>query len=124
MTDQLQTLVARGVITARMAEAGRLWAGDREVGEPASGFCALRAERARAGGGGGLDMRAVARRRWREASERLEEFRGVCEAVVFRGVPPSKWAVDAGKPAQVGAEFLRLGLSRLAGYYQLQAEAA
>ena len=124
MSDHLQTLVARRVITARMAEAGRLWAGDREVGEPGSGFCALRVGRARIGGGGGLDMRAVARRRWREAGEALEEFRGVCEAVVFRGVAPSRWAVDAGKPAQVGTEFLRLGLTRLAAYYQLQAEAA
>ena len=65
-------------------------------------------------------MRAVARRRWHEAANALQEFRGVCEAVVMRGQSPTAWAVAAGKPPQVGAEFLRLGLTRLAAFYQVR----
>lgn len=119
LTDNLQTLVARRVITARQAEAGRQWASDREVGEFGSGIGKSLLGARHSEGIGGLDMRAVARRRWLEAAEQLQEFRGVCEAVVMRGQAPTAWAAEAGKPPQTGPELLRLGLTRLAAFYQV-----
>ena len=120
MTDNLQTLVARRVITARQAEAGRQWASDREAGEFGSGLGKSLGGAKGNDGMGGLDMRAVARRRWREAAEHLQEFRGVCEAVVMRGESPTAWAIETGRAPQTGPELLRLGLTRLAAFYQVR----
>lgn len=120
MTDNLQTLVARRVITARHAEAGRQWASDREAGEFGSGLGKSLGGAKGNDGMGGLDMRAVARRRWLEAGEKLQEFRGVCEAVVMRGQSPTAWATEAGKHSHIGPEMLRLGLTRLAAFYQVR----
>lgn len=119
MTDNLQNLVARRTITARQAEAGRQWASDRECGEFGSGLGKSIGGARGSDGMGGLDMRAVARRRWLKAGEQLQEFRGVCEAVVMHGQAPTAWAAEAGKSPQVGAEMLRLGLNRLAAFYQV-----
>lgn len=117
--DALETLLNRKVITRRMATAADMWAADREAGEPGSGRASIAYRTRTVGATTGLDMRAVARSRWRAARDRLQEFTQVCEAVVFKGQSPTAWATAAGKPPQVGAEFLRLGLTRLANFYEV-----
>lgn len=121
-------LAARGVIDAVMAEAARLWAADHaEAGRDVMAAVVVGrvAPRARTRAAGwSMDYRAEAARRFRAAVAVLEEFEGVCRAVVLLERSLGEWAAEVGVRPEAAADRLRLGLMRLARYYQVRAEVA
>jgi hypothetical protein len=122
-TDKLTTLQLRRHVTAAQAAAGRMWRGDwleGQTGLRARGF-AVRQVRS---GEVGLDLRAVARQRFRQAAARLGAVREICHAVVIEERDTAVVARELGENGRAILPMVRRGLAVLAEFYEVEDAAA
>jgi hypothetical protein len=123
MADRLEALLARGLLTALQCRAAQMWRGDYLAGDLAT---RARGSQPRLAGGrldqGGLDMRAVARRRFRQAAIRLGPVRQVCQAVVIEERATELVALELGEDKRAILPMVRRGLEVLVPFYGVGGE--
>jgi DNA-directed RNA polymerase specialized sigma24 family protein len=120
MPGKLEALVARGCITAAHCRAGIAWRGDWMAGSSSSSNRdpGRQAQGPRLGEGN-LDLRAVARRRYRQAAERLGPLRRVAFAIAVEERDAGEVAEEMQEPIGAILPMLRSALGELAAFYSL-----
>lgn len=121
MTDKLDTLVARRSISLVQASAGRMWRGDYLAQATMLKGRTYDDRGPKVRHNDGLDMGAFARRRYRQACDKMGEgLAKVAYRIVVQEMDASDVAEQLGERADAVMPMLRLALDTLARYYEVK----